>query len=252
MKKPKATICLLLLFTVIAVSGCKKKSNSNPLAGSVLLYINLTNSNGDITYYRMVYGAGNNIDSIVITGGGTDTGYNDFLAFDYLNSSYIITDKSNNQTTVHLNSNVLIDTIRSATSTAYTYLQYSGTLLGAVNNEEPLSSYPYYTLYTTDYNYSGNNISSITSTGTAETYDYNTSLSGQLGDPQRIGELLTYGRTYTASANLATDMYVNGTWQEKYTYQLDGSGRITLMTRVINNTSGGSNDTLRYAYTYNY
>ena len=251
MKSPKLIIYFLLMLAITSNTACKKKGTS-PLGSSHLLFVNRTNSNGDATYYRITYGAGNNVDSIISTGGGTDTGYKNYLTFTYLNSSYIITDKSNDQTTVHLSSSVTIDSIFYGSSTAYTYIQYNGGQVGAVNDEMPIPAYPYYTLNIYDYTYANNNITAINTTGASQAYDYNMAQKGQLGDPQRIDEFLKLGRTYTASANLATDLFNNGSWLEKYFYQLDGNGRITLMTRVINNTSGGANDTLRYAYTYNF
>ena len=64
---------------------------------------------------------------------------------------------------------------------------------------------------------------------------------------------LQYGRAYTTSTHLATALNYGSDWLETYSYTFDGSGRISQMTRVVNNTSsGGGTDTLRYNYFYNY
>ena len=251
MKDHRLAYIIFIALSLISDFSCKKKNNADPLGGSDIVIVNYTNTNGTATYYRIVYDISNNVDSIIYTGGGSDTGNDGHLAFNYLNSSYIITNENNNSTTVDINTNLMIDTVFGP-GTALSYILYYGSQVGSVNTEIPSGTYPYYTTNTYNYTYSNGDIASIDISGVSTTYDYNTNRNGQLGDPQRIQQFLTYGRAYTSSVYLATNMYVNGTWQEAYSYQFDGQGRITQLTKVINNGSGAVNDTARYAYLYNY
>jgi len=248
--KNSALITFLLTALIICVAVSCKKSNGISIGNSRIVYVNYTNTNGQANYYRIVYDGNNNVDSIINTGGGSDTGHNGFLALNYLNSSFSITDENNNSNIVDINTSLQIDTIFS-TGTNYTFMLYNGSQIGSVNVNTPISAYPYYMTSITDYTYSNGDIAAVNATGAAETYDYDQSKSGQIGDPQRITEFLDYGRAYTQSAHLATDMYLNGTWQEKYFYNIDSYGRIQQMTRVINNGTGGTNDTAYYVYGYN-
>ena len=254
MKYAKLAGLLLLSCIITALYSCKKSSNSNPLGGSTIARINLTNSDGEVTYYRIVYDAAHNVDSIVYTGGGIDTGNNGFLKFSYLNSSYTITDRGNNYTYVDINTSLMIDTVTSSTSSDVIYMQYNnGTQIGAVNTKVLTSTYPYYTINIVDYSYNNGDITNETFASGAYAYTYDAGHSGQLGDPQRISQFLQYGRAYTTSTHLATALNYGSDWLETYSYTFDGSGRISQMTRVVNNTSsGGGTDTLRYNYFYNY
>jgi hypothetical protein len=251
MKYARLTYCITIALIAINIAACKKNS-SGTIGGAQIIYINYYNNNGDVVHYHITYTTGNNVDSIISTGGGADTGYNNFLSFSYRSSSYLITDANNKQATVDLNTSLQIDTVFSGTGSVATFLQYYNGLLGAVNTIVTSGTYPYTATQTATYYYTSGNVTQITGPAGTVSYSYNTGKGAQIGDALRIDQFLTYGRAYTISSDLPVEMDLSNIWQEKYNYIYDGSGRISQFMRVTNNTSGGINDTAWYNYIYNF
>jgi hypothetical protein len=198
-------------------------------------------------HYRITYDLNNNVSSIVSIGGGVDTGHKGFLGFTYIGSSFRITDQDSLSYFVDAYSNGLIFKVEKYDTLL---MIYEGTEIGRLDYKIPSSTYPYYTITSDAYEWhDGDLVTQTKQAGGADSFYYDLSRSGQAGDAQRIGDFLTYGRSYTPTKHLADEKKYGGTWREEYLYKFDGSGRISQFTKVING-SGSPNDTIIYGYTY--
>ena len=235
----KLITSILSVLIISLTISCKKKSNIN-LSTSKIATVNYSESGGIRKHYFITYDMYNNVDSIGMLGGGTDTGSNGYEKFTYVGSSFTITDQGNNSYTVDANTNgqilkiLLIDSITMA---------YNGTQIVEVNYAYP--SYDYTYLWDNNNDIAGFSLNG----GVVDSYYYDLSHSGQEGDALRIDNFLQYGRSYISTSHVADELEYGGTWIEEYMYTYDNTGRISQLTKVIN---GGSspNDTETYAYTY--
>jgi hypothetical protein len=244
---------ILLLFIFAAstgvVSSCKKKSSSS---GSNLLATVDYNSGGSIEHYRFVYNPDNSLDSMVITGGGLDTGNNGFKYFKYAATSYVITDQNNYSFTVY-DSGGLVEEVVIPDTLIFTY---NGSVLSTLIEKTQSIVPPYYSEVVSDYSWANGDITSlVTAGGATESYNYNTGRSGEIGDGCRIDYFLAYGQPIIKTSFLPTELLSSvtiGGWLEQYYYQFDNSGRISQMIKVGNNGGTGVNDTTVYTYSYYY
>jgi hypothetical protein len=247
----KLPIVISLIFILACVSSCKKKSSSSPLSNILIATVDV-NTSGSIEHYRFVYNSGNDVDSMIIVGGGLDTGSNDYKYFTYYNTSYTITDQHNNSYTVEDSNGVIEEIVSTVTADSIILTYYSG-LLGIFTNKSPGTFPPYYVESIASYSWSGGDVNSVSIQGGAlETYNYNTSQSGQIGDGARIDYFLNYGKPFFKTNHLPVELLSNGVWAEEYFYQYDNIGRISQLVKVGNNNSIGANDTTTYSYTYYY
>ena len=217
----------MFIVLLCAAAACKKKSlNTAAIKIATIDY----SHDGQLEHYSFIYDAYNNVDTMTITGAGSAAGHNGFNAF-------------NNVTTVYANTaGVILDVMN--TSDSFSFI-YSGTRLAQ------LYDWSYATnalLSTAQYTWTNGDVSAIYSGSSTQTYDYNTGNPGQIGDPTRVRQFLAVGLPYTKTSHLPTDMYVNGTWQEKYYYTFDAQGRISQL-QLLTNTAP-TTDTSVYQYTY--
>jgi len=241
---------MLLLCSCLIVTGllpsCKKKSNASSPGNIKLALIDVSHQ-GAIKHYRIVYDAFNNVDSMVIIGGGTDTGSNGFMVFNYFGSSFSISDQSNNSFTVYANTNgVILEVLLADTL----FMTYSGTELAQLTQKTVSAVYPFYTTVGTNYVWANGDILSTSLLTTTDSVAYSNSKSGQVGDGWRIDEFLSYGRPFIETAHLPTDFTSSGTWIEHFFYQFDSQGRISQLLKVLNNNGAVSDDNTYYNYQY--
>jgi len=239
-------IPLLFLILIGSLLSCKKKSNSNPPANIKLALIDVSHQ-GAIKHYRIVYDVYNNVDSIVRTGGGADTGSNGFEAFNYVGSSFSITDQTGNSFTVDANTNGQIFKVLVTDTLTMTY---NGTELTELTTKILSPTYPFYSLVSTNYLWGSGDIVSATTASTTDSIAYNTSKSGQIGDALRIDAFLTYGRSYIVTSHLPIDFTSSGNWVEHAFYQFDSQNRLSQFLKVLNNNGASADDSTFYNYQY--
>jgi hypothetical protein len=238
---------LLLSFLMLgSILSCKKKSNNNPPANNKLALIDVAHQ-GAIEHYRIVYDVYNNVDSIVVVGGGTDTGSNGYEAFNYVGSSFSITDQSGNSFTVDANTN---GQILEVLITDTLIMTYTGAELTGLTTKTLSATYPYYSLVSTNYQWANGNIVSATTASTTDSVAYNTAKSGQIGDAFRIDAFLAYGRPYIETTNLPATFTSSGNWVEHCFYQFDSQNRISQFLKVLNNNGAAIDDSTFYNYQY--
>ena len=241
---------LLLFCFFILITGseqsCKKKLNNSP-ANYKLATIDLTHSTS-VAHYCIVYDAYNNVDSMIIIGGGTDTGHTDTRIFNYFGGSYTVSDQNGNSITVQTSTNGLILGVFMFADTLT--MVYNGTQVGKVDTKVPSSVYPYYAKTDTNYLWNNGDMVSISFNAGADSCDYNLSKAGQIGDAFRIDAFLAYGRPYIKTSHTPIDLKKSGVWLEKYFYQFDGQGRITEFVKVRNNNGVVADDSTFYVYQY--
>jgi hypothetical protein len=238
-------VILLFIFVSIAVTSCKKKSGSNPFGNLKISNLDVIHS-GATEHYRIVYDTYNNVDSMIIIGGGTDTGHYNYRKFSYFGSSYTITDINNNTFTVQASTSGLILKVLVPDTIA---MIYNGTELGELDIITPKSTFPYVTKVPTNYYWTGGDVKTVISQGVTLTYDYDPGKSGQPADALRIDAFLSYGKSYIKTNHVPTDMVNTTAWLEKYFYQYDG-GKITQLIKVRNNAGVSADDTVIYNYRY--
>jgi hypothetical protein len=236
-----------LLFALIigCALSCKKKDNIN-LNSLRLSGVDVTHGSA-IQHYRIVYDASNNVDSMVITGGGSNTGQVGYKKFSYLGFSYTITDQNNVIYTVNTNSDNLISKVSKLDTLTMTY---SGIQLGRLDVKSPSAAYPYFTVNETNYTWAGGDVTGSSANGVSSAYTYDQGKAAQAGDAFRIDDFLAYGRSIIKTSHTVTEKDIQGTWAEKYLYQYDGQGRISVLKKVINGGGGSTPDTTSYSYKY--
>ena len=221
--------------------SCKKKNTLNT-AGIRIASINYSHD-GEQELYSIIYDAYNNVDTMTITGAGSAAGHNRFNAFKYFGSSYSITNETNNVTTVYANTaGMILDVMN--TSDSFSFIYSSNQLAQLYDWSYAVNSL----LSTAQYTWTNGDVSAIYTGSSTQTYDYDNTKPGQIGDPIRVNEFLSVGLPYIKTSHLPKDMYVNGTWQQKYYYTFDGQGRISQLQLVTN--SAPTTDTTVYQYTY--
>ena len=240
------THSILLIFLLSLVCSCKKSSNTNPFGNQKIATIDRA-YNGAIQHYRIVYDASNNVDSMVITGGGTDTGSNGFFVFNYVGSSFTITDQNSNYVMVDANTNGQI--LKVLVTDTLSFL-YNGSQLGEINEFSPIATYPYYTNTAYYYTWANGDVTAITSGSVSKAYTYNDGKNGQPGDAIRINQFLQYGQSYIKTNHLPSGLVNSATAGETYIYSFDSKGRISLLTDVSYDKTASSSVTVTFAYTY--
>lgn len=246
MKKQCYLSVILFLLTTVAFFSCKKKSNDNPFANARIATIDMAHA-GAIQHYRIVYDASNNVDSMVITGGGTASGSNGYLKFGYIGSSYTITDQNNFSFLVYANTAGEILKINVADTQTFTY---NGSQLSQVTQYLTTITPPYYTNTPTYFAWQNGDLATSRTGNITTTYTYNTGKNGQPGDGIRINEFLRLGRSYIKTTHLPVSMAAKSTQGFNYTYTFDGSGRISTLISENYDTSIPLHDTTTFAYTY--
>lgn len=231
-------LCSACLFS------CKKKANPNPTGNLLLSNIDVINYR-NISHYRIVYDGADNVDSIIMAGGGLDTGHYTLSKINYFGTSFTITDENGDTYTVYANSSGQI--FKVLTHDTLNML-YNGVQLAEVDVVTATVTYPFVSKSSTVYTWANGDVTSVSSPGGTFTYDYNTAKIGQIGDPFRIDSFLVYGRPLIKTGHLPTDLLQSGTWAEKYYYQFDGQQRISQLMKVKNMSTG--NDTTVYNYRY--
>ncbi len=241
------TISLLSLLVICAlcVLSCKKKKGLN-LSNIKIATVDFHESDGHGYKYRITYDTYGNVDSIIANGTGAAAGDDPISKFTYLGSSFRITNKMGESYFVYANTAGMILEVQKYDTMLMTY---NGTQLDELDYKLPTSTPPYYTINAYTYQWSNGDIATFGLLhGAADTFSYNDSRSGQVGDALRIDDFLVYGRPYKLTSHLPVEhKYTNG--KQQYFYTFDGSGRISTFTRVISG-SGAPNDTSEYTYTY--
>ena len=245
MHYPRLTAVALSILVIFLVISCKKKNNLNVSAIRIAA-VDKSLSGGGRFHYHITYDTYNNVDSIGFVGGGTDTGTVGFEKFTYLGSSFTITDQNNNSYTVDAYTNGQIFEVLTIDTMLMTY---NGTELAELDYKSPSNTYPFYHIDSTTYRWNNGDMVAFSINGVVDSYSYNPGKSGQVGDALRIENFLKFGRSYIATNHLPDELTFNGAWIEQYFYKLDGSGRITQLIKVTNQSSS-TNDTVTYAYTY--
>ncbi len=242
--KNNTPLLVIFLAMICSFASCKKSKGLNTAAIKIAT-IDYRHNN-ELEHYSITYDAYNNVDTMRITGGGSALGHNAFKAFAYIGSSYSITDETGYTFPVYANTaGMILSIVQSADSMSFVY---NGTQLATLYDVSPILNPPYYVLSSTQYTWSGGDVASIYTNSINETYDYDKSKSGQAGDIIRINQFLGLGLSYTKTSHLPIDMYISGTWAEKYYYQFDSQGRISQMQKVTN--IAPATDTAIYQYTY--
>jgi len=208
-------------------------------------------STGGRHHYYIGYDSFNNVDSIGIIGGGTDTGYADYVTFNYVGSSFVINDHQNGSLMVDANSSGQIIKVLSIDTMI---MFYNGSELTEIERKLASINPPGYALDSTIYTWNGGDLIGYkVDTGVVDSYYYDLTRTGQIGDALNIENFLTYGRSYFSTVHLPDELSFRGVWIEEDLYQFDGQGRISELMRVINGTTNGTsspNDTTTYVYTY--
>jgi len=152
MQTPKLITCILSLLIILTGISCKKSKNIN-LSTIKIATVDYAYASGNMRqHYFITYDKYNNVDSISDNGGGVDTGAFSFKKFNYIGSSFTITDQTGGIYMVDANTNgqilevLLTDTL---------LMTYNGNELTNLSYKQPSSTYPYYTL--TSYAYQWNN-----------------------------------------------------------------------------------------------
>ncbi len=245
MHYPKLTSFFLLLFIITIAASCKKNAGLNFNAVKIAS-VDYYRSGGTVYHYRITYNAFNTVDSIVTTGGGTDTGTNSFSVFSYTGSSFLITDQQGLSYGVYANTNgMILEVLKTDTM----LMTYNGNELTELDYKSPSNTPPYYIINAVTYNWRGGDIISYgPSQGAMDSVYYDPRHIGQVGDALRIDDFLTYGRSLTSTADLPAELkYANG--KEDYYYTFDGQGRISTLRKVISDNNS-PNDTADYIYKY--
>ena len=247
MKYPKIIAVTLSLFIIMLAFSCNKGTmlNLDTVRIATVAYSESGGGTGAARRlnYTISYDNYDNVDSIHIIGGGTDTGENDYITFNYVGSSFVINDQINGSLMVDANTNgqiiklLLIDTIS---------MTYNGNELTQLTYAQPSYTYTYQWNNGDIANYMING-----GGGAADTnyYYYDQTRLGQAGDALRIKNFLQYGRSYITTTHLPDELYYSGGWEQEYLYTFDNQGRISELTWVTKVT-GSANDTETYAYTY--
>ncbi len=246
MKYPKYIAATLSLFVILLAGACKKGSMVN--LGTVrIASVTKTESGGSRFYYHIGYDRYNNVDSIGIIGGGNDTGYVNYLTFSYVGSSFVINDHQNGSLMVDANTNGQIIKVL---STDTLILFYSGSELTEIERKLASINPPGYTLDSTVYKWNNGDLTGYkVDAGVVDSFYYDLTRNGQIGDALSIENFLKYGRSYFSTVHLPDELSYRGVWIEEDLYQFDGHGRISELQRVING-AGSLNDTMTYVYTY--
>jgi hypothetical protein len=238
----KLTRNCVCLFSMLAFcfAACKK-SNDNPLANVRLASVDVTNSSAAVTHYRLFYDKFGQIDSINISGNS-----NGYKKFAYSSLAYTISDQNYYTYKVTIDANNLVTEM--FTTDTPTFI-YNGTQLAELDNKILISSYPYFTKKSYYYTWANGDISSITTSGSTESYGYDNTKTGQPGDALRVNNILDYGRPIVKTAHVPDSLVINGVTYEKFFGKYDGSGRMTRLTMVLYNTNGSTDSTF-YDYGY--
>ena len=246
MQNPKIVACILCTLMLAATISCKKKGSMANLNTLKIATVDKSQSGGARFHYRIAYDGYNNVDSIVIVGGGIDTNDVSVEKFTYIGSSFTITDENNNSYMVDANTNGQIIQVN---LTDTLFMTYNGTEITQLATKRPSSAYPYYITDTTTYNWSNGDIVSYSVHNVVDSYYYNIGRSSQIGGALTIEDFLKYGRPYIHTSHLPEQLEFGGTWRELYLYNFDGEGRISQLMKVTNQ-AGSANDTVTYVYTY--
>ncbi len=241
----KISLLFLFLFIIALTNSCKKKANFN-LSSIKIAAIDRYLSGNVVNHYHITYDAYNNVDSIINTGGGTDTGSNSFIVFSYTGSSFVITDQQSYSLVVYANTDGQILEIQ---KTDTLLMKYNGNELAELDYKSPSNVYPFYTVAATTYQWNNGDIATFgLPGGVADSYSYDLRHGGQTGDALRAEEFINYGRSYTNSTHVPIQLkYANG--QENYYYTYDGQGRISTLMKVVSDNNA-PNDTSDYIYRY--
>ncbi len=244
MKASKLLLLLPLIAILCGVLSCKKKSKNNSSAGYKPGIIDVSHFTS-VEHYHITYDAFSNVDTIVMIGGGTDTGHSETRVFTYFGTSYAIS--GGGGTTVNTNAIGAISSIdRSPDTLAFTY---SNNQLGRVTTQAPSTAFPYYTKTDTNYAWNNGDMVAIAFTSGVDSFSYDVSKTGQVGDALRIDAFLNYGRAYIKTSHVPSQWY-GSQWIERYFYHYDGQGRITQFIKVKNNFGTGTDDSTFYSYQY--
>ncbi len=244
MQFSKRVLFFLLLFTITIAVSCKKKGlNYSTIKIATVDY---RRNSGVAYHYRITYNSFNSVDSIVKIGGGTDTGTNTFSVFSYTGSSFRISDQQGLSYLVLANTKGQILQIHKVDTILLTY---EGNELTGIDYKAPSSVYPYYVISSFVYHWrNGDFVTISTPLGAVDSIYYDNSRGGQIGDAMRIDNFLAYGRSFTSTNHLPSQLkYANG--KQDYYYTFDGDGRISKLTKVISDNSAPS-DTSEYIFRY--
>ena len=204
MKNYKSIVIASLILSGVLMYSCKKKSNSGSLSNILIATVDRSHS-GSIAHYRFVYDAINDVDSIISTGGGLDTGHNGFTYFTYFGNTYTATDENNNSYTI-TDSGGVIQEIAIPDTVIVTYYR---SLPSVLTIKSPSPYIPYYVATIADYSWANGDINYINIQGGAtETYTYNTAKNGQIGDGCRIDDFLSYGKAYLQNKPPAGGLFI--------------------------------------------
>ncbi len=246
MKSCKLFIVPLILIVLACNFSCKKSNNIN-LSTIRIAKLDVAH-NGGVRHNRMVYDQFNNVDSIIVIGGGLDTGYYGYTYFNYIGSSYNIMDGNGNFLSIYAYSNGSI--FKVLKKDTLNLLYNTNNQVVQVNVVTPISSYPYVAVTSEYYNWKDGDLTDWNVNGFNYKYDYDNSHSGQIGDALRVNTFIYYGRSIFKSSHIPTAYYTGNIMTEQYLYTYDGSGRISVFTKILVDHTGRLNDTTTYTYFY--
>ncbi len=235
-------VCIFL----IVVSSCKKSRNTNPFANQKIATVDRF-FDGGILHYRIFYDIYNNVDSINIVGGGSDTGFIGYLKFTYIGSSFKITDQSNYSYNVAANNIGQLLKIYQADTVTFTY---KNNQIIELDESYTSSAPPYFFNIPHYFSWIDGDVDSIISSASRQYYTYNKSRNGQPGDGIRIKEFLNYGLSYIKTNHLPTGLSNSKTAGELYLYNYDSRERINVLKSVSYDNVLKLTDTTIYIISY--
>lgn len=246
MKSRKLYIISLLLLALATTFSCKKSDNKN-LSNTRIAAMDIKHMGG-VMHYRMVYDRSNNVDSFVIVGGGYDTGYYGYSVFNYIGSSYNIKDETGGFLSIYAYSNGYI--LKVLQKDTLNMLYNNSNQLTQINVVSPITRYPYDSVTSIYYNWKNGDMTDYNAKGANWKYDYDGSHGGQIGDAIRVSEFLSYGRSFIKTSHIPSAFYTGNIMTEQYLYTYDGSGRVSVFTKILVDHTGRPNDTTTYTYFY--
>ena len=238
----KLHISVLFLIIILLASSCRKNKIVNP-ENYRIATVDETATGGATNHIRIVYLADGNVDSII---NGTD-----YQKYTYFSSFYTVAFDTFNMDTITIDPKGNIKSIYASGDSIY--FTFDGTRVIDRNEVGGLSTGANVDMY----DWQNDDINSIIyQDGTINTYSYDKSRDAQTGDASQINEFLVYGRSFTKCKHIRNNttrysggsLYGGGTTvqYEKDLYQFDDKGRISVLTRIMNQT----NDTTTFRYTY--
>lgn len=234
---PVIAVCAVSLWTF---SSCKKNENDPVCKIKTISTINGSSS----SLITLTYNSDGKLSSVTNTGSGGGSS----ILFTYSGNTINVIDKNTGGTTtgskdITLNSNGKIGTVLEKDAAGVlestTTYQYDGNNNLSSVTSTPVGSPQEVSIVT----YTNGNMTSITGSGGATTFDYYTDKSFQDGDYLKLVQYLDYGAFFITNNNLIKT-YASSATPIMFTYEMDNTGKISKMTMTSTSSSQA------YNYTY--